>query len=284
MTTEIASQSSARNGSGGCFEQAQSIQRDEFASATYLDPNARLPRIQALRGMSAQTCGYFISTEQLAKSGWLDFDLIADDLIDYTYESSGNTEQGLLLQSPKMLVCPRTPVLAFDRAATNETQQLVIVGTYKREYKEDDNLGNTQCFEVFLLDEMNQPMHSFPLSYWAKGANQATFSLEWQKLIDEVTACHAIENQIPARGKNNLFKSLCVFSFRTARELVGKKQKSFACRVVEHDVPNINNWRSYFVGFETKLKTQVWEGLQPYEPLIVPGHEVAALPYATLEE
>jgi hypothetical protein len=75
-----------------------------------------------------------------------------------------------------------------------------------------------------------------------------------------------------------------VFSFRTARELVGKKQKSFACRVVDHDVPNINNWRSYFVGFEAKLKTQVWEGLQPTMPFIVPRQEVRALSEGSLEE
>ncbi len=65
---------------------------------------------------------------------------------------------------------------------------------------------------------------------------------------------------------------------------MGKKQKSLACRVIDHDVPNINNWRSYFVGFDQKLKNVAWEGLQPTMPLMVPGHEVAALPYATLEE
>ncbi|MGH2412407.1 MAG: DUF5895 domain-containing protein, partial [Microcystaceae cyanobacterium] len=113
----------------------------------------------------------------------------------------------------------------------------VIVGTYRREYREDDNIGNTQCFEIFLLDENNRPLHQIPFSYWAKGANQATFSLEWQKLVDEVTACHAIANKVAARGKNNLFKSLCVFAFTTARELVGKKQRSFACRVIDHEVP-----------------------------------------------
>ncbi|MGH2415030.1 MAG: DUF5895 domain-containing protein, partial [Microcystaceae cyanobacterium] len=134
-------------------------------------------------------------------------------------------------------------------------------------------------------DENNRPLHQIPFSYWAKGANQATFSLEWQKLVDEVTACHAIANGVAARGKNNLFKSLCVFAFRTARELVGKKQRSFACRVIEHEAPNLQNWRNYFVGFDSTLKHQVWEGLQPTVPLMIPGAaETPALPGAVSEE
>ncbi|MGH2415359.1 MAG: DUF5895 domain-containing protein, partial [Microcystaceae cyanobacterium] len=116
--------------------QSLTPQRDEFASSQYLDPNARLPRLQALRGTSPETCGYFATNEQLAKSGWLDFDTIVDKLINYTFESSGQVEQGLLIPSPRMLVCPRTPVLAFDRSATQFTEQLVIVGIYRREYRE----------------------------------------------------------------------------------------------------------------------------------------------------
>jgi hypothetical protein len=51
----------------------------------------------------------------MAKSGWVDFEPFADQLVTYTFESSGQKEQGLLLQSPRMLVCPRTPLMAFDR-------------------------------------------------------------------------------------------------------------------------------------------------------------------------
>jgi hypothetical protein len=136
-----------------------------------------------------------------------------------------------------------------------------------------------------LLDANNQPLHTVPLSYLAKGSNQASFSVEWQKLVDEITACHAIASGIAARPKNALFKSLCVFAFTVARELVGKKQKSPACRVVSHELPTMENWRDYFVGYDATLKTQVWDGLQPTLPLLVPGEttEVPALA-ASVEE
>ena len=42
------------------------IQRDEFASEQYIDPNAKLPRIQAVRGTTPKTCGFFIPMDQAA--------------------------------------------------------------------------------------------------------------------------------------------------------------------------------------------------------------------------
>ncbi|NEQ64320.1 MAG: hypothetical protein F6K21_02250 [Symploca sp. SIO2D2] len=245
------------------------IERDEFAHPSFIDPNARLPRIQALRGTTPKLCGYFVPTNQMAKAGWRDFD--ESKLTTYIFEASGEEEQGLLIPKPRMLVCPRTPCLAYDKEVSRQANQLVILGVYTSEHKADDNIGNTQYFEVILLDKNNQPLHQVPLSYRASGANQATFSIEWNQFIDEITACHAITNGIAARGKDTRFKSLCVFAFTTKREQVGKKQKSFACRVVSHEKPTLENWKQYFVGFDKRMKYLVWENLQPTLPQMIPG-------------
>ncbi|MEG4165930.1 DUF5895 domain-containing protein, partial [Microcoleus sp. S36b_B5] len=83
------------------------IERDEFASPDFVDPDARLPRIQALRGESnLEHCGYFITVDQMAQAGWQDFD--ESQLIKYTFNSS-QTEQGILIKKPRMIVCPKTP-------------------------------------------------------------------------------------------------------------------------------------------------------------------------------
>ncbi|MFB2917448.1 MULTISPECIES: DUF5895 domain-containing protein [Aerosakkonema] len=245
------------------------LERDEFADPIYLDPNAKLPRIQALRGSTPKLCGYFVPADQMAKAGWFNFD--EKLLTTYTFEITGVEEQGFLTPSPRMLVCPRTPTLAYDRKATKESKQLVILGRYSPEYKDEENIGNTQYFEIILLDEKNQPLHQVPLSYRASGANQATFATHWQAFIDEMTACHAISNRIAARGKNNLFKCLCVFCFTTVRELAGTTQKSPACKVASHEVPSLETWKQYFVGFNQERKQEVWEALQPAQPLMVPG-------------
>lgn len=257
-------------------DQSMEIQRDEFASDEYIDPNARLPRIQALRGEDPKQCGFFIEINQAAKAGWQNFD--EKDLIKYTF-TTGVEEQGLLFKKMRMLVCPRTPVLALDKQASKLQQQNIFDGFYKKAiHKEDDNFTNFQAFEVILLDKGNVPLHQVPFSLKLKGATQASFSQQWQDFVQKITSCHAITNQIPASEKAMTFKSLCVFAFEVKRELAGEKTKSPACKVVGYEVPTLENWRDYFVGYNPQTKEFAWQGLQPKRPLIRPEAILAALP------
>ncbi|MDF5717055.1 MAG: DUF5895 domain-containing protein [Rhizonema sp. NSF051] len=255
-------------------------EKDEFCSTEFIDPDAKLPRIQALRGTSADTCGYFVGIEQMASAGWLNFD--EEQIITYMFEASGEQEQGILLKNPRMLVCPKTPVLGFDRKQSQELNNTVIVGRYDRTMREDENIGNLQYYQVFLLDGKNQPLHQIPFSYKAKGANQASFASHWQEFCRQLNICHAIVNGIPAKQKNSMFYSLGVFCFKTSREQAGEKQKSFACKVSEHEVPSLENWKQYFLGFQKTTKQYVWDSFEPSKPLMIPGEpEVPALPPAT---
>lgn len=251
----------------------QEIIRDEFANPFFVDSNARLPRLQALRGANAQTCGYFVSVNEMVNAGWFDF---ADklELVDYNFES-GNVERGLLISNPKMLVCVRSPLMGYDRQASQDSQQLVLLGQWSRDFKEMENVSNIQFYEIILLGKGNKPLHQIPFHYIARGANGASFSIHWQQLVTTVTSCHAIANAIAARPKTPHFNSLCVFSFQTKREQVGQKQRSFTCRVVGHDVPKPENWKDYFVGFDADTKNLVWEALRPEQPLIAPTPTLA---------
>jgi len=257
--------------------EIKSVIRDEFASEEYINPDAKLPRIQAMRGEDPSQCGYFIPTDQAAKAGWLNFD--EKNLIDYAFASGDKKEQGLLFTSMRALVCPRTPVLALDKAATKEQEHIVFAGYYKKAiHKEDDNFQNFQAFDIILLDENNKPLHQVPLSLKLKGAAQASFSIEWGKFISDLTSCHAIVNGIPASEKTQMFKSLCVFAFTTKRELAGDKIKSPACKVVSYEKPTLETWKDYFVGFDSEVKDFCIQGLQPKRPLIQPDQIMAALP------
>ncbi len=267
-------------------EQTFTAEKDIFCSTEFIDTEARLPRIQALRGTNPKLCGYFITIDEMAKAGWMDVSDYQDHIVTYNFESSGKEEQGLLFSAPRMLVCPRSPVLGYDRQASEEQKQLVILGIYQQDWKEDPNISNIQYYEVFLVNEQNQPLHSIPFAYAAKGANGASFSIEWQKFISEMTNCHGLANRIPARPKDNRFKSLCVFSFQTKRELVGSNQKSFACRVVGHETPTVENWKDYFVGFDNYLRQLAWDGLQPTLPPMLPSQvtETKEVPLLTGED
>jgi Family of unknown function (DUF5895) len=250
--------------------------RDRFAAPEYVNPNARLPRIQALRGENgASECGYFITETEMAKAGWGQID--ETELIVYEYNSGGK-ERGLLIQSPRMLVVPRSPLFAFDRQASRQEERLIVAGQYnKQQYSNRDKYGTAQCYEVILLDEHNQPLHEIGLAYVAKGANQASFSFHWQQLVNEVTKCHAIANSIPARAKDVRFNSLCVFQFTVKRELAGNNAKSPACKVHSHVAPTQENWEQFFLGRQDDIADRFLNLLAPTTELVLPTANVLSL-------
>jgi Family of unknown function (DUF5895) len=239
--------------------------KDQFASTDYNDPAAQLPKIQALRGEKGDVdCGYFVTEAEMQKAGWKSF--AAKDLTTYSYNSGGQ-EQGLLLKTPRMLVVQRSPLFAFDRKASVQEKRMIVSGAYSRQaHKEREKYGLGQYYEVLLLDENNEPLHESPLGYLAKGANQSSFSSQWQQLVGEVTRHHAQANQIPARPKNSMFTCLCVFQFSVKRELAGSSMKSYACKVDGHVSPTAANWERFFLGRHEETADRFLNLMVPHEP------------------
>jgi hypothetical protein len=243
--------------------------RDRFAQPEYINPNARLPKIQALRGENgAAECGYFITEKEMANAGWFEVD--ESEMMIYEYNSGGK-ERGLLIKSPRMLVVPRSPLFAFDRVLSRQEERLYIAGGYsKAKHFDREKYGTAQCYEVLLLDKENQPLHEIAFAYTAKGANQASFAQHWQQLVTEVTKCHAIANSIPARPKDVRFNCLCVFDFTVKRELAGTNAKSPACKVHSHLSPNQSNWESFFLGRNDDIADSFLDLMCPTTELFLP--------------
>ena len=249
-----------------------------LSSPDFIDPNARLPRIQVVRGeYDPQQFGFFIPLAEMAKAGWGDFDI--EQIVEYKFQS-GQTEQGLLLKAPRMLVCPKSIVFGIDRQKSQDEQTTVIVGEYSK-HKDSANVQNAQIYQIFLVNDKNEPLHQVPLMYKAKGANQATFSIEWQKFCGEFNACFSIINpQASSKPKNNAFNSLLVFCPQLSRDLVGDKVKGFAVRVVGYEKPTLENWTNFLFGATPEKANFVWQQLTPNDPLTLPGTTSAALPPA----
>jgi Family of unknown function (DUF5895) len=242
--------------------------KDRFASNEYTDTQARLPRLQALRGEKGDIdCGYFITETEMEKAGWYSFK--PKDLVAYQY-NSGNQEKGLLLKTPRMLVVQRSPLFAFDRQASVQQKQLIVSGAYSRQaHNSREKYGLGQYYEILLLDENNEPLHELPLGYLAKGANQASFSSHWQQLVNEITRFHAQANGIPARPKNSMFTCLCVFQFSVKRELAGTSMKSYACKVDSHVSPTAANWESFFLGRDNATADRFLQLMAPTAPTMM---------------
>lgn len=255
------------------------FERDEFTSDEFIDKNAALPTVIVLN--DREQCGYFIPVNTMAKCGWVNFD--ETQLVSHTFRS-GVTEVGILIGHPRMLVCPKTDLYQFDAKASEEQQTRVIVGLYNAEHKNNPDIKTERLYLVFFLDENNEPLHTSPLKYAARGVNGATFEIERRAFKAELETCHAITNEVAAKPKDDRFHALGVFCFTTKAELVGDKKKHWCCRVVAHEKPRTENWKSYFVGF-THLKKSTWTALEPGQkidilstPSVTGVEEFTALP------
>lgn len=237
--------------------KAKSVERDEFSGDMFLDKTAQPPSVIVLNDQ--REYGYFIPESTMVKCGWLEVEGI--QLVEHTFRS-GATEKGLLIKEPRMLVCPKTDLYQYDANASNEKQTKVVLGWYNAEYKNDPNVKTERVYLVFFLDENNQPLHSAPLRYAARGANGASFEQIRRTFKSELESCHARENGEAARPKNDVFHCLGVFSFSTKPELAGDKQRAWACRVVGHESPTLENWKEYFVGY-SDLKESIWGAFEP---------------------
>jgi hypothetical protein len=238
----------------GVFIMTNAQTRDRFAAPEYCNPNAKLPFIQSLRGENPSECGFFASLDQMAKASWLN---VPETLDTYTF-SSGAVERGLIFRQPRMLVVPKSGLLAARSVkGENGSSELELLGKYG-EFKGQAGVSNIQIFEVVLLDRDNCPLHEIPFQYIAKGATQATFAIHYQQLLLEITTCHAQANGISSRPKNLEFNALCVFEFEVTRELAGNNSnKAPACKVSSHTKPTMGNWVNFFLGRNDELADRV---------------------------
>jgi Family of unknown function (DUF5895) len=225
------------------------------------------PYAQALRGENPAQCGYFVPLSQAEKAGWKNLE--GTEMTEYAY-NSGQTEVGILLQKPRMILTPICQLGAFDRQASQTEETLVVLGEWDRaKHSNDPNAGNFQIFLVMFMDANKQPLHDIPLRLFAKGSHQATLSIEWQKFCTSVARCQAEANKTLFRPKNEVFNALCIFQPIIIRKSVGDKVKSPACYIDGYVHPTVLNWQSFFMGTDERLADAIIDILNPRSRLLL---------------
>ncbi len=219
------------------------------------------PYAQALRGENPAQYGYFVPLSQAEKAGWKNLE--GTEMTEYAY-NSGQTEVGILLQKPRMILTPICQLGAFDRQASQTEQTLVVLGEWDRaKHSKDPNAGNFQIFLVMFMDANKQPLQDIPLRLFAKGSHQATLSIEWQKFCTSVARCQAEANQTLFRPKNEVFNALCLFAPIIVRKSVGDKVKSPACYIDGYVHPTVLNWQDFYMGTDERLADAIIDILNP---------------------
>lgn len=251
------------------------------------DDRVSLPRIQAVRGENPNQWGYFIASDQLAISDWVNFDPDKTPIVEQLFQQG--VETGILIQNPRFLVCPKSPILALDKKQSEAEKKVILLGRYSKDkHGDDENITCVQYYWAFLLDENNELMHNIPFSLRCKGANLGSFSVAWQEFTTRLNSCFYMA--MKAKGaspkpKNNKFNCLAVFVPELKRDMVGKTKKNYALRIVGYEEPTMENWINYFAGGNAQLREQVWAAFDPEnyafnvdEPRLIQQVDTPALP------
>lgn len=239
---------------------------NKYLSRQYAATDFSFPYVQGLRGEDPKQYGYFVPLSQANKAGWRD--LAPQQLTEYTY-NSGQSEVGILLQQPRMVLTPVSSLGVFDRKASQEDETLVVIGEWNRQYRGDENVGNFQIFLVMFFDEHKQPLHDIPLKLVAKGAQQATLSEQWQQFCVAVARCQAQAHKVFFSPRNEVFNALCLFQPHLIRKNVGEKAKSPALYVNGYVEPTVDNWQDFFLGTDEDLADMVVGLMNPRSRLLL---------------
>jgi Family of unknown function (DUF5895) len=228
-------------------ELPPTVEHDPFMGDEFNDPNPAYPRIQTLRGEGAQKACWFIPATQLDRSGWLD---PAPKLETYHFQG-GDSEEGLIIYEPRMLVATKSLPQVFDRVESAKQKRLVLVDRTENieSPEEKANYGTIQYFRIYLLDQDNCPLAEMPFEYRSKGATRATFLQQWGASCDEITLLHCRSAGKPFAKKNDVYRSLCVFRPLLAKQKVETETANvMAAKVVGYHKPTESDWMSYFLG------------------------------------
>lgn len=223
---------------------------DEFLSSEYDAPLTSYPFAQIINDKYKSQCGFFISTDNLSQA---DFQIPDDAEYHTVVWGSGERSQGLLIDSPRLLVIRSTPLYMEERS-TGLYLGGYDAGIYR--YRRQDIVLKTK-YLIFFVSEDNQLLHSIPMQLTMKGVAGATFGEHLSKFRSELEQAFAVAYGVRVARKNEKFHAHGVFHLTTAPEQRGDEYKVWVCVTTGHEQPTQDNWRSLFVGYNSDIKDVV---------------------------
>ena len=235
----------------------------------------RIPRLPYAIVINDNPCGIFIPEKNAIKANWTNFEGLTEVELP-----SGTKEKGLFLSIVRMAVLGNVPPYIRYK---NADELGDLAGTVVGSYELDRHLLDKKTMEVvsehlvMFLDESNNLLHTRPLRIRFK--NVALWSLReaLEEFYIAIELTFAKLTQTNASGKNDKWRSLCVFAaeFKAVKEGEGSN-KSWCCKVDSYLMPSIENFSSIFLG--TKVhKEQIWEcydmNIGSLQPKALPGNK-----------
>lgn len=204
----------------------------DLVSPDYAGEIKSFPVCQLLNGAkSPKDTGLFIKLPSLVKADWKNIPK-PEELYTQTF-NSGESEQGILLQKPNILIFQQSPRFIETRA--KKDQKSKIIGVYENprdaEVYNSDKANYTlrTLYLIFLLNDKGEKLHSVPLCLTVKGVAAAQFGVQLDSFRQSLEKAFAEAQKIPYSPKNEQFHSLGVFTPTFEPSLEGGAEKSWVC-------------------------------------------------------
>lgn len=208
------------------------ISLQDLASPDYAGEIKSFPVCQLLNGAkSPKDTGLFIKLPSLVKADWKAIPK-AEELYTQTF-NSGESEQGILLQKPNLLIFQQSPRFIETRA--KDDLKAKIVGVYENPrdadvYNNDKaNYTLRTLYLIFLLNDKGEKLHRVPLCLTVKGVAAAQFGVQLEAFKASLEKAFAESQNTPYSPKNEQFHSLGVFTPTFEPSLEGGDKKSWVC-------------------------------------------------------
>ncbi|MDQ2096745.1 MAG: DUF5895 domain-containing protein [Tychonema bourrellyi B0820] len=232
------------------FEFDPSLLGEEFNAM-------RVPRLPYGIVINDNPCGIFIPEKNAIKAGWSNLEGMTE--IDL---ASGAKEKGLFFPAARIVILGNVaPYIRYKSADENGELKLTVVGSYEfdRDLLDKKTMEVVSEHLVMFVDKSNNLLHTRPIRIRFK--NVALWSL--REAIEEfylvMEMCFAKLTNTRASGKNDKWRSLCVFDveFKAVKEGEGSN-RSWCMKVDKFSVPTLQNFGSLFLGTK-QLKEAIWE-------------------------
>jgi hypothetical protein len=249
-------------------------QRDEFDSPEFEGSDESLPYIQLLNQQDVSKAGFFITIENAEA---VQFQPSAEWQKHTTTFQNGDTAKGYRCLSARLLVLRRSPLLMFDglRPTVGHRDSGDYLGLYQKAGYDRNVMVLKTRYLVFLLDEQHQPLHEQPLLLTAKGSFCGDLGDVYQKFRREMSrAFGQARNTHKPRGDK--FMALSVMALTLKPELKGREKRSWVCGIDTVNHPTAEDWMAHFVGYDDRVKAQVYRSFEEWVDFGDPSHEVTA--------
>ncbi|OWY67884.1 hypothetical protein B7486_28965 [cyanobacterium TDX16] len=209
----------------------------KYESSQYDGKITDFPICQVLNDKSPASVGMFVKAKNLPQIGWRG----SEATYEHTF-SSGATELGVLLQSPRMHIL-RTSPRCIELRKTGE-----IIANYeniegRKKYEELGNLATLRTFYlIYLVDESSNNLHDLPLLLSIKGVAAVRFGEAYRQFKRQLEIAYANRRKTQYKPKDERFHVTGIFNptFKPSLEPPDGEQKSWVAIPGSNSVPAID--------------------------------------------